>query len=246
MVPLPAGGIAVRNSFLLLIFTATVTTGAAGQSNEPSRPDTPVIVTSGEAVTKVAPDRAWVTITAEARARNPREAQKQNAAAMSAVMQQLKAAGLEPDAIRTTAVDLQPEFDFAGGRQTLRGYVTRNSVEVRVDALSRLGEILDLAVASGATSLGGIRFDIQDRDAAEREALRRAVADARARAEAAAAGAGVRIERIVRVEEHRPSVIPPPRPLVAMRAEMAQQPETPIAPGEVEIRAMVTLTAAIK
>jgi hypothetical protein len=230
----------------MTFMTLALAAGAQAQTTSTAAPDTPVIVTTGEAITKVVPDRAWVTVTSESRARSPREAQKRNAAAMSSVMQQLKTAGLAAEAIRTTSIDLQPEFDYANGRQTLRGYVARNSVEVRVDALARLGEILDLAVGSGASSLGGIRFDLQDRDAAERDALKRAVADARQRAEAAAAGAGVRIDRIVRIEEHRPSVIPPPRPVMrAMRAEQLQV-ETPVAPGELEIEATVTLTVAIR
>jgi uncharacterized protein YggE len=41
-------------------------------------------------------------------------------------------------------------------------------------------------------------------------------------------------------------VMPPPRPVMAMRAEMAQQQTTPVAPGELEIRATVTLTAALR
>jgi uncharacterized protein len=232
--------------FLMVVTAAVLPAPSRAQTAVAIQPELSVIVTSGEATTKVVPDRAWVTLSSESRARSPREAQKLNAVAMSNVMQQLKTAGLPADAIRTTMVDLQPEFDYANGRQTLRGYVARNTVEVRVDEISRLGDILDLAVGSGATSLGGVRFDVQNRDAAERDALKRAVADARTRAEAAAAGGGVRIERIVRIEEHRSSVIPPPRPLMTMRAEVAQQAETPIAPGELEIRAAVTLTVAIK
>ena len=232
---------------LLTLMALASAAHAQTPSNAPATyPNTAVIVTTGEAVSQVAPDRARISVTSESRARSPREAQKMNAAAMSSVLQQLRTAGLPEDAIRTTSVDLQPEFDYANGRQTLRGYVARNAVEVRVDTLSRLGEILDLAVGAGATRLGGISFELKDRDAAERAALRRAVADARQRAEAAAEGAGVRIERIMRIEEQR-AVLPPPRPMMmGMRAEMAQQPETPIAPGEIEIRATVTLTAAIR
>lgn len=232
-----------------VVFLSVLTlagSAAAQQTSTPAR-EPPTIVTTGEAVSRVAPDRAWVTVTSESRARNPREAQKLNAAAMSAVLQQLKGAGLAADAIRTTSIDLQPEFDYANGRQTLRGYVARNSVEVRVDTLSRLGEILDLAVGAGASTISGVRFELQDRDAAERAVLKLAVQDARRRAEAAAEGAGMNIERILRIEENRGSVIPPPRPLaIGMRAEMAQQVETPVAPGEIEVRARVTLTAAVR
>ena len=146
----------------------------------PAAAEGPVTVTTGEGSVKRAPDRAWVTVSAESRAKSPREAQKLNADAMSAVLQKLKGAGLRGDAIQTRGYDLQPEFDYNNGRQTLRGYVARNSVEVRVDDLPSLGEILEQAVSSGATSVSGVRFDLKDRAAAEREALRLAVADARA------------------------------------------------------------------
>ena len=166
---------------------------------------------------------------------------------MSAVVQKLKGAGLAADALQTRGYELQPEYDYANGRQTLRGYLARNSVEVRVDDLPRVGEIVDLAVTAGATSIGNVRFDLKDKAAAEREALRLAVEDARRRAEAAAAGAGLKVDRIVRLEEHRVTVSPPPRPMMAMRAEAAQgAAEPPIEAGEIELRAMVTLTATIR
>ncbi len=212
----------------------------------PHAPEAPVVVTTGEAVIKRVPDRAWVTITAESRARTPREAQRLNAEAMSSVMARLKSFALEPNAIQTSSYGVQPEYDYANGRQTLRGYAARNSVEVRVDDLARLGEIMDAAVASGATSVAGVRFDLRDRTAAERDALKQAVADAKARADAAASGAGMRVDRVLRIEEQRSGPMPPPRPLVmAMRAEGAEA-TTPIAPGELEIRSQVTLTAAIR
>lgn len=215
-------------------------------AQQPSAPEPPVVVTSGEAVVKRAPDRAWVTISAESRAKTPGDAQKQNAAAMSSVVEKLKAAGIPAEAIQTTAIDLQPEFDYHEGRQTLRGYVARNSIDVRVDALPKLGEIIDASVGAGATRVSSVRFDLKDREAAEREALKLAVADARERAAAAAAGAGMQLGRVVRIEEHRQGAIPPPRPMVAMRAEMAQEPTTPVAPGELEIRAAVTLTVEVQ
>jgi uncharacterized protein YggE len=212
----------------------------------PPAPEGPVTVTSGEGSVKRAPDRAWVQVSVESRAKSPREAQKLNADAMTAVLQKLKGSGLSGDAIQTRGYDLQPEFDYNNGRQTLRGYVARNGVELRVDELPRLGDFIEQAVASGATSVGAVRFDLKDRASAERDALRLAVEDARRRADAAAAGGGMRIERIVRIEEHRIPVNPPPRPMMAMRAEMGQAAaEPPIEAGELEVRSAVTLTATM-
>jgi len=211
-------------------------------------PDIPVIVTSGDAEVKKAPDRAWVGINAESRAKDPKAAQRANSDAMAAVLKTLSAAGIAESAIRTTAFDLQPEFDYANGRQTLRGYVARNAIEVRVDDVTRVGEVLTAAVGSGATSVGGLRFDLKDREAAEREALGLAVRDARTRADAAASGAGMRVDRVLKIEDHR--IQPPePRPMMAMRMEVqtaAAAPDVPVSAGTISIRAMVTLTAAIK
>jgi uncharacterized protein YggE len=229
----------------LAITALTLLISATASAQSPPA-DAPVVVTMGEGIVKRAPDRAWVTIAAESRAKTPGEAQKLNADAMAAVMQKLKGLGLPTEAIRTAAYELRPEFDYANNRQTLRGYVARNAVEVRVDDLPKLGEVLDLAVGAGATSVSGIRFDLKDRTSAEQVALQRAVADARAQADTAAQAAGMKVERVVRIEVHRDTSMPPPRPMMTMRAEMAVSAEPPMAPGEIEVRATVTLTVAIK
>ncbi|MEN3337590.1 MAG: uncharacterized protein V7647_1266 [Acidobacteriota bacterium] len=231
---------------LMVLGTAAVSAAPVAAQRPAAVPETPVIVTSGEGLVKKVADRAWVSIAAESRARSPRDAQRANADAMTAVLARLKGAGLPADAIRTSGYDLQPEFDYANGKQTLRGYVARNSLEVRADDIARVGDILDVAVGAGATSVTGVRFDLKDHVDAEREALRRAVADARGRAEAAAAGAGVTIDRIMRIEEQR-AFVQEPRPMMMKRESMvADSAETPITPGELDVRALVTLTTAIR
>jgi hypothetical protein len=209
-------------------------------------PGPPVIVTTGEGVVKQAPDRAWVTIAAESRARTAQDAQRMNTEAMTAVIDKIKASGIPADAIQTTAYNLQPEFDYANGKQTLRGYVARNQVEVRIDTLAKTGDIIAVSVGTGATNVSGVRFDVKDRESLEREALRMAVRDARRRADAAASGAGVAIDRVIRIEEQRDMTdMPRPTPVMAMRAEMAQT-AVPVEAGQIEVRARVVMTAAIK
>jgi uncharacterized protein YggE len=232
---------------LSMAITLALLVAAPAAAQRPTVPgEGPVIVTTGEGVVKLAPDRAWVSIAAESRARSPRDAQRANADAMTAVLAKLKGTGLAADAIRTSGYDLQPEFDYANGKQTLRGYVARNAIEVRADDMARVGEILDVAVGSGATSVSGVRFDLKDRSGAEREALKRAVADARARGGAAASGAGVTVDRVLRIEEQR-ALIQEPRPILMMRRDVAaESAQPPITPGELEVRAVVTLTLAIR
>jgi uncharacterized protein len=217
---------------------------AAAQERSTQRAEPPVIVTSGDAIVRRTPDRAFVTIAIESRARNPRDAQKQNADAATQVQQRLSLANLGPDAIRTLGYQLEQEFDVVASGRIPRDYVARNSIEVRIDDLSRVGELIDTAVRGGATTIAGVRFEIQNRAAAEQEALRLAVADARSRAEAAATGAGLIVDRVLRIEDRREGIIIPQRPM--MMAARSAEATTPIEPGLIEIQAHVTLTVSIK
>jgi len=231
----------VTQPFIAAILLLAPALAAAQQP----RPE-PLVVTTGEGLVQAVPDRAWVNITAESRAPNPREAQRRNVEAMTPVQDQLRAAGIPADAIKTIAYDLQQEWDFVNNRRVSRGYVARNTIEVRVDAIDRVGEVLEISVGSGATAAGGIRFDLKDRARLEREALRLAVADARAKAEAAATGAGQSIARIVRIEEQG-TISRPPVPYLAREAALpAAAAPPPISAGQMELRAQVTLTAELK
>jgi uncharacterized protein YggE len=231
----------------LALLTLVPAVPAGAQSAPPIPPDLPIVTVRGEGVVRMAPDRALVRVGAESRSRDPKEAQNSNAAAMSAVLQKITGTGIPKDAVRTLVVSLQQEYDFSGGRQTPRGYLARNVVEVRVDDLSKLGDVLDASVSSGATSIQGLQFDLKERTKVEREALTRAVADATARAEAAASGARKAVDRVIRIDETTQGPIMRPQAEFRMAAESAgAPPATPVAEGEIEIRSIVTLTAVIK
>ena len=229
----------------MILLLLSVTSSAAAQ--QPPTPAEPVVVTSGQGVVLAVPDRAWITISAESRAPSPKEAQRLNAEAMRPVQDKLRAAGVPAEAIRTTAYDVQYEWDFVNNKRVGRGYVARNTIEVRVDSIDRVGDLLEIAAGSGATALGGIRFDIKDQAKLEREALRLAVLDARAKADAAAAGAGRSIDRILRVEEQGVDVPPMPVRMMRQSAQAAQADfAPPISAGQMEIRARATVTVVLK
>jgi uncharacterized protein len=186
---------------------------------------------------------AFVSVAVETRAKTPKDAQRQNAELMSVVVKRLGELSVPPDARRTSSLRLDQEYDMTGGRRVPRDFVARNSLEVRLDDVARAGEIADAVVQAGATAIEGIRFDLKDRAAIEREAVRLAVVDARARAAAAAAGAGRTLDRILKIEDGERA--PVARPLLAMRAE-AVGVATPVEAGAIEVRAAVTLTVSMK
>jgi uncharacterized protein YggE len=234
----------VRVHTLVVAVLLSVTPGAYAQGNQ--APAEPVVVVSGEGLVTGVPDQAWVTFAVESRSKNPKDAQAQNAKAMTSVQTHVVAAGIPKEAIRTLSYDLQLESDWVNGRQVPRGYLARNTIQVRLDDITRVGEVIDLAITNGANSVHGVRFDLKQRESLEREALKRATADARARAEAAAAGAGASIGRVVRIEE--PARSSPSPPVAMMREALAADAgvPTPVVAGEIEIRSRVMLTATLK
>ncbi len=229
-----------------LVVAGLVVAYVAVAGAQSTAPAPPTVVVRGEGEVRAAPDVAFVTIGAEFRAATPKEAQGLSAKAMTAVQQRLLAAGVPKDAIRTLSYDLQAQFEFINGKQVPRGYQARNVIEVRLDDIQTVGEILELAVAAGGTSVQGVRFDLKQRAALEREALTRAVADARARAEAAAKGAGAAVVAVLRIEEGGVNVRPMEAPMFRMAADTVAASTPPIAAGDTVIHASVTLTAAIK
>jgi uncharacterized protein YggE len=228
---------------IALFLVATLAPATDALAQQTPAPD--VVVTSGEGLIQAAPDRAWITIGAETRGPSAREAQRRNTEAMRPVQDALRKAGLPAEAIRTVGYDVQQEFDFPNGKRVARGYVARNTIEVRVDDVARLGELLELSVGQGATTVHGLRFDLKDRARLERDALRQAVADARGKAEAAAAGAGRTIDRVIKVEEGG-GATPPPMPMFRQVAQANVAEAVPIATGQIEIRAVATVTSLLK
>jgi uncharacterized protein YggE len=221
------------------LLSLSLATSAAAQSAEP-----PQVIVTGEGVVKATPDQAWVSIGAEIRSKVSKDAQQRNAEVMTAVIQKIGSFGIPKDAIKTTAIDLQLEFDYANGKQTPRGYVARNTVEVRVDELSKLGDVLDAVVASGASNIHGVRFDVKQRDQLEAAALQTAVKNASAKAQAIAAGSNRAVDRILKIEEI--SSGGPPVPMMRQMSMARADAATPVEAGELEIRAQVRLVVAIK
>ena len=225
---------------ILVLLSLSIAIPAAAQAPEPSH-----VTVIGEGLIKATPDQAWVSIGAESRSKVSRDAQQRNAQVMTTVMQKIASFGIPKEAIKTTAIDLQMEFDYANGKQTPRGYVARNTVEVRVDDLLKLGDVLDAVVASGATTIHGVRFDVKQREQIEAAALQAAVKAGMSKAQGVAAAAGRAVDRVVKIEEQF-SGGGIPRPMLREMSMARADMQTPVAPGELEIRAQVSVTVSIK
>lgn len=219
--------------------TASLVPGLA-RAEEPVAPAT--ITVTGEGDVAATPDQAVVSMGVTSQGETAAEAMAASSAALTAVLERLKAAGIEGKDIQTSTLNLNPNWVLSSdgsAAPTIDGYVASNVLSVRVRALEGLGGVLDAVIADGANSLNGISFGLADPDPLLDEARRQAVADARARAELLVAAAGAQLGRIVSISES--GGMAPPMPMYRMEAAMGAPP-VPVEGGEVGLAASVTIT----
>jgi uncharacterized protein YggE len=234
-------------SLLLVALVGPVATPVEAQTAGSRTDQTSWISATVEALAGVAPNVAFVQIATEGRARRTVDAQKLSADAMATLLASLKTLALPPTAIATRGYTLQSEFDHVGGEQTFRDYLARYTIEVRVDELSKLPSVIDTARTAGAAVVSSLRFDVKDRATLDPGLLRRAVDDAMSRAETIAEGAHRSLGTIVRISEQR-NVGPTYQSFDSLQGAGGGRGgvPTPVTPGEVQVRAQVSLTVQLR
>jgi uncharacterized protein len=226
---------------------AACATGAAAQQPVPPTAVPvalpPSVVTTGHGETKVAPDRATVSVTVETRGATAAAAATENARQQTATIAALRAAGLDAKDISTSGYSVSPDYEYAPNtKPRITGYAARNTITAEVKRIDQVGKIIDAAIAGGANQIGGVQFYASNTDDARRTALglavRQACLDAVAMAKAVGARAGQPIEVSTQLYQ-------PPRPLMEMpmaqlsRAGAAADVPTPINPGDFTVMATV-------
>jgi uncharacterized protein YggE len=204
------------------------------------------ITVPGQGRVSVRPDLAELRVGISLTEETVPAARTAGAVALRAVLSRLRSLGIRDQDIQTSIVSMTPAYDYSSDRNGPRliGYALTNSVSVTVRDLDRVGDVIDGALTSGATTLDNVAFRVADPSPAQREARERAVADARARAETLAASAGVRLGGVVAIVEG--GAEPPFQPYPAMRAMAARDESTPIEAGTNEISVAVTVTFSIR
>src|SRR4051794_10285988 len=164
---------------------ATLRPGAA-HGDTPTLADRGIVVSGSGAVTAV-PDRGAFSFSVTTPAKTAAAALQANSAAAREVVAALKSAGIAAADLQTTQASLDPRTSPDG--QTVTGYVATTSVNAQLRSLARAGAVVDAAVAAGADSFSGPSLSVADTAALYRDALKRAIVDARVKAQSVAAAA---------------------------------------------------------
>jgi uncharacterized protein len=232
-------------TFFRAFFVAAVasTAFAAPACAEGDQPPSFISVT-GEARISVPPDLAQIDAGVTSEAKTAHEASDANNAAMGKVLLALKGTGLEEKDYQTSRLSLQPQYSSAksGSPASITGYRASNRVTIRLHDVTKVANIIDTLVTSGANEIGGINFMVSQASKLLDDAREQAVADARRKAEIYAKAAGVTLGAPLSISEEGAA-----QPLfrARMAAPMAAAP-TPIAQGEETLSITVGMTWAIK
>jgi uncharacterized protein YggE len=207
------------------LVAAVLIAGAATAAEDHAHAHPRTITVSGQGEIEAEPDRAVVTLGAEARRPEMEEARAQVTKTVDAVLKLTRELGIAPQHVRTTRINVQPEYtwDNAGRERRFIGYYVARQIEIELQDLEKLGSLLERALDLGVNQLGDPRLDSSRRRDLEREAIGKAVEDARLNAEAVAKAAGARLGP-PRTISASSGFVPPPVPYAlnkAMRAEAA-------------------------
>jgi len=112
--------------------------------------------------------------------------------------------------IRTEHANLHPIFDYVGGERVFKGYIASYAFQVEISDLSKAGEIASKAVALGVNKLYGLSFGLSEERMknVEKEAIGKAVDDAKAKAEELAESLEVKIIGVRNIVLETPTTTP--------------------------------------
>lgn len=185
---------------LLVAASVTILAGrlSAQAVRSPGTVESPVVQVYGIGELRLPPDIAVLRIEVASRASTAAAAAAETGRRLAAVADTLRRSGLGPEIVQPLALNVGSNEAPSEGR--LVDYEARAAISVRVRQLDRLGPLVDAALAAGATEIPSVRFESDSMDAAKRNALARAYADALGTARSLAAAAGARLGQVIEIE----------------------------------------------
>ncbi|PHR59204.1 MAG: hypothetical protein COA47_09565 [Robiginitomaculum sp.] len=195
------------------------------------------------------PDLATLSAGVITEGKTAKAALASNRTRMIGVFRALKAAGIKDRDMQTSGLNVSPVYAPYTSNQPrneprITGYRTSNQVSAIVRDLEGLGAAIDALVDSGANTIGGISFGLENPEAGLDQARRNAMKNLMAKARLYANAGNFRIGDIISMSE---SSGYRPQPKVAYARSMAMDSApSPIAAGEVTSSITINATFEIE
>ena|SRR3990167_369728 len=234
---------AILFACLLLIFTGGYVSHAQDGQNVKR-----TLSVTGNGKADTAPDVAYLTLSVETLAKNASQAVKVNAETSNKVIQVIKSKLGKNDKVSTAGYSLTPVYEYNNqtNKTDFKGYRASNRIIVEAHNLKEIGNIIDSTAEAGLNNIESLSFDTTKRDEFRREALTRAVNDAKTTAETLAKAAGVKITKILQLSPSFDYPVPVYRDYALAKESATAAPPTPIEPGDISVSASVNIVYEIE
>jgi uncharacterized protein len=225
-----------------MMTSPTVSAQLRPSSSQPA-PMFRTLTVTGQCTEKIPATLANIQLGVEAQGKTAQQVQQEVAKRSAAVVAFLKSRNVEK--LQTTGINLNPQYDYNNGKQTLKGYQASNTVSFRVPT-GQAGIIMDDAVKAGASRIDSVAFAATEQaiSDAQKVALGKATKDAQAQGASVLSVLGLTPKEIVSIQLNGANV-PPPVPYFAktssLEARTADASSTPVEGGEQSVQASVTL-----
>ena len=157
---------------------------------------------------------------------------------MNEVIAKVKAFGIDEKDIKTQYVSTyeNPQAEAIPycptcSRTTTAKWQASNSIEIKLNDVSKATALTDLLNQSGANSISGPNFGLVDANKSSDDLMTEAIADARQKAEKVAKAAGRRLGKVITVSESGYSPVYPMMTLEAKGRAGDMSVPSPIEPG---------------
>lgn len=148
---------------------------------------------TGQGAVAVKPDLAFLDMGVDTTSATVAEAREEAAVTMQAVIDALKAAGIEDRDIQTRGFNITTEHDWqretvngvTTDRRVVAGYTVRNSITVKIRDLDSVGTVIDdtAAAADNSISFNGPTFTVENLASIADQLREAAVNDAKSQAQ---------------------------------------------------------------
>jgi uncharacterized protein len=230
----------------LVTLIALLVGGVAMAADDDGKKLIPSITVVGSDEVSAKPDMAHVQVGVVTQAPSAAKALAENTERMQKLFQKLTSLGIAEKDMQTSNFNVSPQHRHGPQGQyepEIVGYEVSNQLSIKVRDLAKLGGLLDQVVEAGSNSIQGVSFSVAEPKPLQDQAREKAMADARRKAELYAKAAGVKLGHVLLIQETTPRL---PQPMMFEERALGGREAVPVAPGEQEFSASITVTYAIE
>lgn len=173
-------------------------------------------------------------------------ASSENAQKMTSVQNALLENGISKNNISTSGYSVYQEKNYQNGRTILGLYNVTNKIKVVLNDVSKVGEIIDLAIKSGANELDSVNYSVSNTNSALKQARILAVKQAEEKANTIATSSGNILGQVLKISESTENYSYYENSSLGALNSYADSATTPMSSGKSKLQVKINATYELK